>query len=381
MLDFTRVLAGPYATRILGDFGAEVIKVQPRSAAPGDRFERGYYSTWNRNKRGITLDLSKAPGVDLVKKLVRRCDILIENFSPRVMANFGLDYESLRAVNPLLIMVSLSAMGQTGPRRDYTGFSPTVEAFSGLSYLTSFPGRPPTGPGFAYADHVSGLVAVLALLGALEHRRRTGEGQYIDISETEALVSLLGGAVMEYAMTGSEPRPGGNRSPRAAPHDAYPCRGEDDWCAIAVCDEAQWTAFKRVLDSPAWAETEKFASLAARLRNNDELDALVSDWTRRHSAREVMTRLQAAGVPAGVVQKADDLVNDPQLRERGFLIPAADPQTGAAIADGSPIRLAESPARYSRPAPGPGQDNEYVYGELLGISPAEMTALRERGVI
>jgi benzylsuccinate CoA-transferase BbsF subunit len=176
ILDFTRVLAGPYATRILADFGAEVIKVQPLLRREEDAFSRGYYNTWNRNKLGVTLDLGKPEGVAVARRLAGVSDAVVENFTPRVMANWGLDYDSLRRVKLDIIMVSMSAMGSTGPRRDYTGFGPTVQAFSGMTALASYPGGPPLGLGTSYADHVAGLTAVLALLSALEYRRGTGEG-------------------------------------------------------------------------------------------------------------------------------------------------------------------------------------------------------------
>jgi len=375
ILDFSWVLAGPYATRLLADFGAEVIKVQPLlSSEADDAFSRGYYDAWNRNKLGITLNLNKPEGIALAKRLVGISDGVVENFTPRVMANWGLDYANLKKIKPALIMVSLSVMGQTGPWRDYVGFGPTVQAFSGLTHLSSFPGRPPTGLGFAYADHIAGLYASLALLGALEHRRRTGEGQFIDISQVEAAVSLLGGAVLDAA-SGAEVAPAGNRSPIAAPHNVYRCRG-DDRCAIAVFTQGEWQAFKKAMDGPAWAEDERFATLSGRLENIEELDALIGEWTWGHTAEEVMLLLQGGGVAAGMVQDACGLAGDRQLGARGFFIKLAQTLT-----DASPIRMSRSPAAYRRAAPAPGQDNGYVYGKLLGLSEGEIVSLRERGII
>ncbi len=192
ILDFSWVLAGPYATRVLADFGAEVIKVQPLQPEAEDRFSRGYYNIWNRNKLGITLNLNKPQGVALAKKMVGISDAVVENFAPRVMANWGLDYGNLKKLRPDIIMLSMSTMGNSGPWRDYVGFGPTVQAFSGMTYLTSYRDTPPSGLGFSYADHVAGLMAALALLGAMEYRHRTGEGQYIDVSQVEAMSSLLG---------------------------------------------------------------------------------------------------------------------------------------------------------------------------------------------
>jgi benzylsuccinate CoA-transferase BbsF subunit len=381
ILDFSWVLAGPYATRILADFGAEVIKVQPLLPEAPDAFSRGYYNTWNRNKLGITLNLNKEEGVTIAKKLAAISDAVVENFTPRVMANWGIDYESLKRIKPDLIMLSMSTMGSTGPQRDYAGFGPTVHAFSGMTYLTSLPDRPPMGPGYAHADHVAGLVAALALLGALEYRRRMGEGQYIDISQLEAMASLLGDAVLEYTANGRAPEPSGSRSAEAAPHGIYRCRGDDRWCAIAVFDDGEWRRFCRVLGNPSWAEDGCFATSARRLENIDELDRRVEGWTMQHTAEEVMAWLQAAGIAAGVVQDARNLANDPQLRSRGFFVELDHPELGKTISDAVPIRLSRTKAGYRRAAPTPGQDNDYVYRELLGISAGDIAALRERGII
>jgi crotonobetainyl-CoA:carnitine CoA-transferase CaiB-like acyl-CoA transferase len=375
VLDFTRVLAGPYATRLLADFGAEVIKVQPVLPPEGeDAFSRGYDNTWNRNKLGVTLNLNKTEGVDIARRLAAICDAVVENFTPRVMANWGLDYAALKEVRPDVIMLSMSLMGQTGPWRDYSGFGPTVHAFSGLTGLTAFPGGPPLGPGFSYADHVAGLYASLALLGALEHRRTTGEGRHIDISQVEAMASLMG----EAFAGDNPPVPEGNRSALAAPHEVYPC-ADGRWCALAVFNDDEWRGFRRALGRPRWAEAEVFGTAAGRQKNIDRLDHLVAAWTRERPAAEVMRRLQENGVAAGVVQDAAELAGDPQLRARGFFIER--PWAGYLFADASPVRLSEAPAEYRRPAPPPGRDNDYFYGGLLGMKPEEMAALREAGVI
>jgi len=381
ILDFTWVLAGPYSTRILADFGAEVIKVQPLQPEAGDKFDRGYYNTWNRNKLGITLNLNKPQGVALAKRLVGISDAVVENFTPRVMANWGLDYDSLKRVKPDIIMLSMSTMGQTGPWRDYTGFGPTVQAFSGITNLTSFPDKPPIGLSFSYADHVAGLIAALALLGAIEYRQRTGEGQYIDVSQVEAMSSLLGSVILDYTMNGNEAKPVGNSSSHAAPHNVYRCRGDDRWCVIAVFTDEEWRGFKRALGNPSWAEGERFATLSGRLKNSEELDRLVAEWTSKQTAEEVMSLLQGQGVSAGVVQNVSDLASDPQLRERDFFIEQDHPEMGEIISDASPIKLSHTPAKYVRTAPTSGENNSYVYEELLGMSEKEVAELRENGVI
>lgn len=381
ILDFTWVLAGPYATRILADFGAEVIKVQPLMPEAEGRFDRGYYNTWNRNKLGITLNLNKPQGVAIARRLVGISDAVVENFTPRVMANWGLDYPRLKKIKPDIIMLSMSTMGNTGPWRDYAGFGPTIQAFSGITYLTSFPGKPPLGLGFSYADHIAGLVACLALLGAMEYRRRTGEGQYIDVSQVEVMSSLLGSAILEYTANGRQVEPVGNGSTQAAPHGVYRCQGDDQWCAIAVFSDDEWQGFRRALGSPPWAEDRRFATLAGRLENADELDRLVEGWTRRHPAEEVMAWLQRQGVAAGVVQDARDLANDPQLKARGFFIELDHPEMGKNISDATPIKLSDTPARYVQAAPVVAQDNVYVYKQLLGMSDGEIAEFRQQGVI
>ena len=381
ILDFSWVLAGPYATRILADFGAEVIKIQPLLPEAGDKFSRGYYNTWNRNKLGITLNLNRPDGVALAKRLVAISDAVVENFTPRVMANLGLDYDSLKKVKPDIIMLSLSTMGNTGPWRDYVGFGPTIQAFSSITYLTSFPGKPPSGLGTSYADHIAGLLACLSLLGALEYRRRTGEGQYIDVSQVEAMASLLGDAILEYVVSGKDVEPVGNSSTGAAPHGVYRCQGDDRWCAIAVFTDEEWQGFKRALGNPPWAEAQRFSTLSSRLKNNAELNRLVEGWTKKHTAEEVMALLQEQGVVAGVVQNASDLAKDPQLKERGFFIELDHPELGKTISDAVPIRLSDIPAKYRRAAPVLGQDNDYVYGELLGLSRDELAKLKRQGII
>ncbi|MFC1957235.1 CaiB/BaiF CoA transferase family protein [Chloroflexota bacterium] len=381
ILDFSWVLAGPYATRMLADFGAEVIKVQPLLPQEEDSFARGYYNTWNRNKLGVTLNLAKPPGLALAKKLVSISDAVVENFAPRVMANWGLDYDNLKRVKSDIIMLSMSTMGNSGHWRDYVGFGPTVQAFSGITYLTSYQGKAPSGLGYSYADHVAGLSAVSALLGALEYRRKTGEGQYIDVSQVEAMASLLGDAVLEYATSDKPPEAVGNSSTEAAPYGVYCCLGDDRWCAIAVFSDDQWRGFKRALGNPSWTEDEKFATLSGRLENADDLDRLVENWTGEHTAEEVMVLLQGQGVAAGVVQDAGDLADDPQLRARGFFVELDHPELGRTVSDATPIKLSETPARYNRAAPVKGQDNSYVYGELLGVSEDELTELRRQGII
>ncbi|MDD4859200.1 MAG: CoA transferase [Dehalococcoidales bacterium] len=381
ILDFTRVLAGPYATRILADFGAEIIKVQsPSVPAAEDDFARGYYETWNRNKLSITLNLDNSEGLALAKRLVAVSDVVCENFTPRVMVNWELDYSNLKKIKPDIIMLSMSLMGQTEPWRDYTGYGPTVQAFAGITGLTAHPGHSPSGLGFSYADHVAGLFGALAILSALEHHQRTGEGQYIDLSETETMSSLLGDAILNDTMNNKETTPKGNRSPEAAPHNVYRCHSDDRWIAIAVFNDNEWQSFKEALGNPPWAGEDRFSTMAKRWQNSDELDELITKWTMMHTAEDIMVLLQERGVAAGVVQNASDLAHDPQMKERGFFTNIDDSEK-ADISDASPMKLSRTPAQYSRAAPQPSRDNSYVYGQLLGMSESEIARLHEAGVI
>lgn len=378
VLDFTTVLAGPFATRILADHGAEVIKVQSRMTVKGPEHNMGgYFLTWNRNKLGIALNLSKPEGLELAKRLIRISDVLVENFSPRVMKNWGLQYDVLKEIKPDLIMLSMSGTGQTGPWRDYVCFGATVQALSGVTYLTGFPGLAPLGLGYSYADHIAGLMGVVAIMEAMEHRQRTGEGQYIDLSETEAMSVLLGTGILDYVCNNVNALPIGNSSIHrlGAPHGVYRCKGEDRWCAIAVFNDEEWGAFCKVLGHPMWTTEKDFAGQLQRWKNSARLDAVVEAWTEQHSAEEVMDSLQKAGIAAGVVQNAADLAADPQLRSRGFFIELNHTTVGRTLADGSPIRLSDTPAIYRCAAPTLGRDNDYVYQTLLGISKEDLERL------
>jgi len=384
VLDFTWVLAGPYATRILADFGAEVIKVQSRKTARGVELNTtGYFNTWNRGKLSITLDLSHPKGQELALKLVSMSDVVMENFTPRVMPNWGLSYENLKKVKPDLIMVSMSGMGQTGPWRDFGAFGPTVQALSGITYLTSFVPDSPTGLGYSHADHVAGLFAALAVLVALEYRDKTGEGQCIDVSEYEAMCTLLGPAIMDYAVNHNSTIPHGNHpdDTLAAPYGCYKCLGDDKWCVIAVFTDEEWQTLCKVLGSPPWTKQERFSTIWQRRQHIEELNELLEQWTSKHSPDEVMNLLQGAGVAAGVVKDARELAEDPQLAARGFFVEALHPVLGKTVFDSTPIRLERTPVRFGQAAPLLGQDNRYVYQELLGMGEQELSRYIEDGVI
>jgi len=384
ILDFTWVLAGPYATRILADFGAEVIKVQSKKTAGGVESNlTGYFSHWNRNKRSITLNMSTPETKEIVLRLARISDVVIENFSTRVMSNWGLDYERLKEVRPDIIMVSMSAMGQTGPWKDFVAFGPALQALSGLTYLTSFAQESPPGLGYAYADPVAGLHAALAILAALEFRDRTGKGQSIDLSQYEAMCTLLGPALLNASANHKDISPQGNHSDNvpAAPYGCYQCSGVDRWCVIGVFNESEWENLCTILGRPDWTREERFSHLSKRKENKEDLDRFLEHWTLQHSPEEVVTLLQQGGVAAGVVQNAEDLANDPHLRARDFFIPLEHPVLGKTIADASPIKFKENSRVEWESAPLLGEDNRYVYMELLGFTEGELSSYIEKGII
>jgi crotonobetainyl-CoA:carnitine CoA-transferase CaiB-like acyl-CoA transferase len=384
VLDFTWVLAGPYATRILADFGAEVIKIQSRKTAKGAESNlTGYFNHWNRNKRSITLDMSFPEARGIVLKLTAMSDVLIENFSPRVMSNWGLDFEKLKEVRPDLIMVSMSAMGQNGPWKDFVAFGPTLQALSGLTNLTSYVKDSPLGLGYAYADTISGLYAVLNILAALQYRDQTGRGLYIDFSEYEAICTVLGPTFLDISINHTEVLPQGNRSDNilAAPYGCYKCKGSERWCVIGVLDEAEWRALCEVMGSPNWTQEERFSTQSKRKENADELDKFLEQWTLQNTPEEVVNLLQKAGVPAGVVQNAEDLAKDPQLIAREFFVHLEHPILGRTISDASPIRFEESLTKGWKAAPLLGEDNRYAYMELLGLTEDEFSSYVEKGII
>jgi len=384
VLDFTWVLAGPYATRILADFGAEVIKVQSKKTADSAQSNLiGFFNHWNRNKRSITLDMSYPEAREIVLKLTKISDVVIENFSPRVMSNWGLDYEKLKEVRTDLVMASMSGMGQTGPWKDFVAFGPTLQALSGLTCLTSFAQDSPIGVGYAYADLIAGLYSVFAILAALEYRDRTGKGQYIDLSEYEAMATLMGPTLLDTAVNRKEVMPQGNCPDYilAAPYGCYKCSGTDRWCVIAVFDEGEWKALCRVMGHPPWTKNERFSTVSKRREHADELNEFIGQWTLQYTPEKVVSLLQEAGVAAGVVQDAEDLAKDPQLKARDYFVKLDHPVLGKTISDRYPLKFKDRPKADWKSAPLWAEDNQYVYMELLGFTGEELSSYIEKGII
>ena len=383
VLDFTWIHAGPSATRILSDQGAEVIKVESNNAlsvigGPASATARGsgQRHNWNAGKLSISLNMKTQQGIDIAKRLAAVSDVVAENFSGRVMPSWGLDYDSIKAINPSVIMLSMSGFGRTGPWKDRVSYAQTLQAWSGFTQLTGFPDTDPSGPASAYSDAVGGMAGAQAVLLALMHRAKTGRGQWLDVSQFESLTSLLDTLVLDMSVNGpaAVSKRTGNRTPHGggAPHGAYRCQGEDRWVAITVFTDEEWRAFANVMDNPEWADDPRFATADARERNADALDACVESWTMQHTAEDVMGMLQAAGVAAGVVQTGEDLSRDPQLKERGFFRSVPDHQGEYRTIESAPYKLSRTPGSVTRGAPAFAADMTYVLRELLGMTDEEV---------
>jgi crotonobetainyl-CoA:carnitine CoA-transferase CaiB-like acyl-CoA transferase len=334
-----------------------------------------------RNKLDVTLELNTERGVELFKQLVKISDIVIENYSPRVMPNLGIDYPILKAINPAIIYCSMPGYGSEGPFQNFVSYGTTIDPHSGLASRMGYPGEEPHMSGNAYPDPASGMFATGAIMTALFSRYRTGKGQYISLAQAESGAALTGEASLGYQLSGEVPPRIGNGHVRKAPHGASPCKGDDKWVAISVGTEGQWANFQDVIGKPGWAADERYLTLEGRLQHQPELDEHVANWTRDRDAYDAMCLLQEAGIAAGVVVNADELMNDEHLNQRDFFWKFDHPEAGVQTHAGQPIRLSETPARHYRPAPTLGQHHPYVLGELLGLSDDEITDLEETGII
>ncbi len=412
ILDFTWFLASAGGTRFLSAFGAESIKVELKShpdtrlaamAPVGGREARdkataplpgvtdvnmgGQFNNKNPGKRGISLNVRHPKGLEIAKRLVAMSDIVAEGFSPGVLDNWGLGYDVLRQIKPDIIYVQQSGMGAQGTYGRFRTVGPIANAFAGLSEMSGLPEPAmPAGWGYSYLDWMGAYSFALAMLSALFHRNRTGEGQWIDASQTEVGLFINGPAILDWSANGRIWTRTGNRSPykAAAPHNVYQCAGDDRWIAIACFTDAEWRDLAKVAGHPEWANDERFKTLAARMANQPALDALIAGWTKSRDAYDTMYALQKSGVPAGVCQTAGDRCDsDPQLKALEWLTEVTGSKIGRWPVAEVPIKLSASPAyiggRLDRGAPGYGEDNEYVYGELLGMSKKEIEALDADG--
>ena len=383
ILDFTWVVAGPVATRILADQGAEVIKIERRDSLDLGSRRGGFTGNLFRGKQSTVINMSDPRGREIARQLVKVSDVVIDNFSARVMRNWGMDYESLRQIKPDIITVSMSGFGHTGPHKDYVSYGPTLQALSGYTLLMRHAGKEPAGWGYSYADMSGGYSGALAVLMALWYRRRTGYGQFVDLSQFETISSMVGPALLDILANNTQSDSFGNRSQEApaAPHGVYRCLGEDRWCAITVFTEKEWQGFCGVVGNPTWTKDERFATVTARVRHHEALDLYVEDWTSRHFAEEVMELLQRVGVAAGVVANSEDMDRDPQLQARGYWAQVPTPEGENVILDGPPIRLSTMPGYVATPGPLLGEHTESVLHTLLGYSAADIAKLKAERVV
>lgn len=403
VLDLSQVWSGPLAGRILADMGAEVIYIMSRHRIPltevtpevakilgtypdndagDDPWNRNsMFNDFARNKLGITLEINTDEGLDLFKRLVNVSDVVLENFSPRVMPNFGLDYPELKKINPAIIMCSMPGYGLSGPYREYVSYGTNLDPASGLASLMGYPGEAARMSGNAYPDPVAGLHAVAAILTALFYRRRTGRGQRIDLSQAESATCVIGDALLGHAMNGQIPKNRGNRHPEHAPCGCYPCSGEDKWVMISVRTGAEWSALCRAMGNPGLADDPNYATAALRVENQDALDQQIADWTRHYSHAAVMEQLQRVGVPAGAVLNAAELSADPHLEARGFFRDIDHPRAGRHKYCRLPIRFSAAEPPPDGPAPCLGQHNRLVFGKILGLTDDDIHGLEQKGII
>jgi benzylsuccinate CoA-transferase BbsF subunit len=377
---------------LLALMGAEVIKIESqqrldhtrvRSLASGPSFggpdQAWIFNELNLNKRSITLDLGQPKSVELIKKLIKVCDVAAQNFRPGVLDRLGLGYASLKEVKPDLIMLSSSAVGGVGPEREYVGFAPTFAALGGLSHITGFPDSPPI-PVMGSADLRSATTGAFAVLVALYHRAATGEGQHIDMSSRETVAALLGDSLLEYVMTGRSPGRQGNRDEAMAPHNCYPCRA-GKWVSIAVGTDKEWQALCKAIGEPAWAGEARFSDAYSRWCNQDELDRLLAAWTVDYTHYEVMERLQKENVAAIPSFRGDELLSDPHLKSRGVFQEVPHPLMGKRTVTGPPWKFSSNSAKVRRHGPLLGEHNRYVFCDLLGLSEEELAELKAEKVI
>src|SRR5262245_49595674 len=399
--DFTGQLAGAGATKWLAAFGADVIRIEDpvlqgswdilRSMPPYVDERRGVdfgggFNNHNVEKRGIALNLRTEKGKELLAELVKRSDVVAENFAAGVMERLGFGYARLRELRPGIVYVSNCGFGHTGPYRSFKTWGPIVQALCGLTFGSGLPGKPPAGWGYSYMDHTGGFAMAIAILAALVHRERTGEGQWVDMSCTEAGLGLNAAAILDYTANGRPSRrpgqPHSNRSawPPMAPHGIYPCEGEDAWIAIGCRDERDWRALA-VLAGEAWGADPRFATLAGRLAHQDELDAAVSAWTRTRERFAAARELQAAGVPAAAVQRPEERIDgDPNTRAWGLWPTVVHAKMGRVRVDGLPVHFSKTDWRIERGGPCVGEHTDLVLRELLGLGDEELARLRAEGV-
>lgn len=394
LTDLTWAGAGPFGTKIFSDFGAEVIKIEsatrPDTVRMGGPFKdrqaginrSGYFASRNSRKKSVTVDLKTAEGRDLVYDLVRRSDIVSNNFGAGAMKRLGMDYETIRAIKPDIVYLSMPMYGDTGPRSAMLGVGMTISAVSGMLWQTAYGSNDPVGPGTHYPDHAANPYhAAFAVLAALRYRRLTGEGMRIDLSQVESTINFLGPEVTAFLRDGEEPAQEGNRSGKAAPHDLYRCAGDDAWIAIAVETDTQWQRFAAAIGQPQLAHDPRFAAAAGRVANREAIDLIVAGWTSKHPAEDAAEALMRAGVPAASVGNSRYLIeSDPQLAARRYWQRVDHPELGNSLYASPPYRIDGERVDLVRP-PLLGEHTREVLSGLLGKSDDEIDRLEEKGVL
>lgn len=392
VVDFSWYAVGPQTARHLAVHGAEVIRVE--SAVNSDGLRRsgpykdgivginrsGYFNNQNPNKYGITLNLKLPKAVEIAKRLITRADVFLESFTPGVIERWGITYDELRKTNPNIIMVSMSSQGRGGPHSSHGCYGHVQQALCGVTNLVGWPDSYPAGVHGPYTDFFVPHLVASVVIAALAYRKKTGKGQYIDLSQLEAGIHCLETAILDYTVNNRIQERIGNRHFSASPHGAYRCRGDDRWCTIAVFTNEEWQKFCLVSNYPPWSQTPRFADCSGRLEDADELDRLVESWTLNYTPEQVMHMMQNAGVAAGVVQNAKDMHDDPQLRYRGHYWVLDHTEIGPSTYDSPAYRLSRTPAQPTMAAPCMGQHNEFVCTQLLGMSDEEFVTLLAEGV-
>ncbi len=390
--DFTWAAVGPITTKYLSDFGAVIVKIETskrpdvmRMLPPFMEKKSGinrsaYFAFFNAGKYSLALDLGKSRGIDVAKSLVSWADVVVENFTPGTMEKWGLGYDELRKIKPDIIMLRNSNQGQTGPSASHPGTGLQLVGLSGFTNLTGWPDRDPVQPWGGYTDLTAVRLGVLALVGALFHRKRTGKGQCIDMSQLETGVHFLTPALLNYNVNQKIDKRAGNSNPDAAPHNVYRCKGDDRWCVITILSDQEWKLFGSVLPELKWAKESRFESLEGRKRYEQDLDKLIEAWTIKETPEEVMNLLQGAGIRAGMVQDAKDLYFDPQLKEDNVFWPIKHKEMGMVSHFGQPIHLSKCNVKARLPAPCLGEHTEMVCKEILGMSNEEFEDLSKMGI-
>ncbi len=393
VLDFAWAVAGPQIGRMLADYGATVVRIEsstrPDSARLQGPFPQGkfdpnkslLFETCNANKLGINLNMATDKGRAVARDLAAWSDVVIESFRPGQMAKFGLDYEQLKQTNPSLIMVSSSLLGQTGPNAQFAGYGNLGAALAGFQGLAGQPNALPIGPLGAYTDFVAPRIALIALLAALDHARRTGQGCYIDASQTEAAIGFLSPQIADYSVSGRVAEAQGNRDPDIAPCGVFPCRGEDIWLAITARNDSEWRSMAELIGGTELANDSRFKDLGNRKTNEDALEHIICNFTKSQDAEQLEKKLQLMGIPAHQMSTPAQVLADSQLRARNQFVSLPHPMMGESIIDASRCTLSATPATYHRPAPILGQDNTEVLSQLLGYDPERIKLLEAEGIL